>query len=94
MSLRRVVIGLLLTGGVLLVLGVDCAFDVALGSFALAFLCAGPALAEALRALSAEVTSVTVVPDERAEIAARIVEAADSKVVDVILVAGGTGLGP
>ena len=54
----------------------------------------GPALEEALRALSAEVASVTVVPDERAEIAAKIVEAADSNVVDVVLVAGGTGLGP
>jgi molybdopterin adenylyltransferase len=54
----------------------------------------GPALAEALGAISAEVISVTVVPDDRAEIAAKITEAADSKEVDVILVAGGTGLGP
>ncbi len=54
----------------------------------------GPALAKALRALPAEVTSVTVVPDERAEIAAKIKEFADDGGADVVLVAGGTGLGP
>ncbi|MHC5055098.1 MAG: MogA/MoaB family molybdenum cofactor biosynthesis protein [Planctomycetota bacterium] len=54
----------------------------------------GPALAEAVRALPAEVVSVEVVPDERVEIAAKIAEAADRAGADVVLVAGGTGLGP
>ena len=54
----------------------------------------GPALAEAVRALPAEVLSVALVPDERVEIAAKIAEAADRGGADVVLVAGGTGLGP
>jgi molybdenum cofactor synthesis domain-containing protein len=54
----------------------------------------GPALAEAVRALPAEVMSVTVVPDERVVIATKIAEAADRAGADVVLVAGGTGLGP
>ena len=59
----------------------------------------GPALAEAARALPAEVVSVEVVAievvaDERVEIAAKIAEFADVTQADVVLVAGGTGLGP
>ncbi len=54
----------------------------------------GPALAEAARAVGAEVLSVDVVPDERVVIAAKIAEAADRAGADVVLVAGGTGLGP
>ncbi|MHC4252476.1 MAG: MogA/MoaB family molybdenum cofactor biosynthesis protein [Planctomycetota bacterium] len=54
----------------------------------------GPALAEAARALLADVLSVDVVPDERVEIAAKIAEAADRAGADVVFVAGGTGLGP
>lgn len=54
----------------------------------------GPALAEAARALPAEVVAVQVVPDERVEIAAKIAEFADVMHADVVLVAGGTGLGP
>ena len=50
----------------------------------------GPALAEAVRELGAEVVSTVIVPDERETIAAAIVRAARS--ADLVLTAGGTGL--
>lgn len=52
----------------------------------------GPALAAVAAELPAEVVSVTVVPDERAQIAAAIRSAAAE--ADLVLTAGGTGLGP
>jgi len=52
LSIRRVLIGCLITLGVVSVLAFDAWQDVPLGSFALAFLCVGPALAEALVVLS------------------------------------------
>jgi molybdenum cofactor synthesis domain-containing protein len=52
----------------------------------------GPALAEAVRDLGGEVVSRVVVPDERDRIAAAIVTAAG--LANLVLTAGGTGLGP
>lgn len=53
---------------------------------------AGPALAEAVRALPGAVVAREIVPDERREIADAIRRlAADA---DVVLTTGGTGLGP
>jgi len=52
----------------------------------------GPALAAAAEELPAEVVGRTVVPDDRAAIAAAIREAASG--ADLVLTAGGTGLGP
>jgi len=54
----------------------------------------GPALAEALRALPAEVVAVEVVPDDAGAIGGAIVRFADELGVDIVLAAGGTGLGP
>jgi len=54
----------------------------------------GPALAEALRAWPAEVIACEVVPDEKDAIRGRIVRFADELGADLVLVAGGTGLGP
>lgn len=54
----------------------------------------GPALQERCRQLGWEVVSSLGVPDEEGVIQARLIELADSGVVDVILTTGGTGLGP
>jgi len=56
-----------------------------------------PAIAEALRGwegVEFEVRRYEVVPDEREVIAAKLRELADGGEVDLILTAGGTGLGP
>ena len=54
----------------------------------------GPALQDRCRQLGWEVVSSQVVPDEGGVIQARLIELADSGLVDVILTTGGTGLGP
>ncbi len=54
----------------------------------------GPALEEAAKKLPAEVVAREVVPDEREVIAGKLVRVADELKADIVLVAGGTGLGP
>lgn len=53
---------------------------------------AGAALKGLIEAQGWQVRSHVVVPDERAEISAAIVQAADEYGVDVVLTCGGTGL--
>lgn len=52
----------------------------------------GPAVADALRGLGFDVATVAVVPDERAEIAAKLRDLAAAH--DLVVTTGGTGLGP
>ena len=54
----------------------------------------GPALEEAVRKLPAEVLVREVVPDEREAISGKLVHFCDKPGADIVLVAGGTGLGP
>lgn len=54
----------------------------------------GPALEAAARKLPAESVAREVVPDEREVIAKRLIHYCDELGVDIVLVAGGTGLGP
>jgi molybdenum cofactor synthesis domain-containing protein len=56
----------------------------------------GPALAEALAAAWPEVAVAerAILPDERAEIAARLIRWADELGLDLILTTGGTGFAP
>lgn len=55
----------------------------------------GPVLDEMVRrALSAEVVAREIVPDERAQIAARLRTWVDEMTLDVILTTGGTGFAP
>jgi molybdenum cofactor synthesis domain-containing protein len=54
----------------------------------------GPALEEALRSWPAEVVSREVVPDDRETIARAVRRLADDLDCELVLVAGGTGLGP
>ncbi|MGC9348629.1 MAG: molybdopterin adenylyltransferase [Anaerolineae bacterium] len=55
----------------------------------------GPALVELVtRALQAEIVRETVVPDERTQIANRLISWADGGEVDLILTTGGTGFAP
>jgi molybdenum cofactor synthesis domain-containing protein len=54
----------------------------------------GPALEEAVKALGSEVRAAEVVPDEREPIQAALLRFCDDLAVDLVLVAGGTGLGP
>ena len=54
----------------------------------------GPAAEEALNELGVGVIEVAVVPDERAALAAKLIELADRGDVLLILTAGGTGLAP
>lgn len=54
----------------------------------------GPALQKAARGLGFDVAAVAVEPDDMDALAARIVEFADVLKADVVLTAGGTGLGP
>jgi molybdenum cofactor synthesis domain-containing protein len=49
---------------------------------------------ERCTALGWRVASVLVVPDEVSAIQARLIELADAGIVDLILTAGGTGIGP
>jgi molybdenum cofactor synthesis domain-containing protein len=54
----------------------------------------GPALRERSQQLGWQVASALVVADETSVIQARLVELADSHLVDLILTTGGTGVGP
>jgi molybdopterin adenylyltransferase len=54
----------------------------------------GPALTERCRELGWQVVSTEILPDDRAGLEARLAVLADSGAADVILAAGGTGLGP
>ena len=55
---------------------------------------AGPAVAEMLRRIGADVVETAIVPDDRAGIAAQLRAWADSAGVQLILTTGGTGLAP
>ncbi len=54
----------------------------------------GPALRERSQQLGWQVASALVVADETSVIQARLIELADSHLVDLILTTGGTGVGP
>ncbi len=54
----------------------------------------GPALRERSQQLGWQVASALVVADETSVIQARLIELADSQLVDLILTTGGTGVGP
>jgi len=54
----------------------------------------GPALRERIQQLGWQVASALVVADETSVIQARLIELADSHLVDLILTTGGTGVGP
>ena len=54
----------------------------------------GPALRERSEQLGWQVASALVVADETSVIQARLIELADSHLVDLILTTGGTGVGP
>lgn len=49
---------------------------------------------EMLAPLGAEIVAYDIVPDEKEQLAAKMVEYADEKRVDLILTTGGTGLAP
>src|SRR5712692_8004887 len=54
----------------------------------------GPAVRERCLALGWQVSSTAIVADEPALLQARLMELADSGLVDLILTTGGTGVGP
>ena len=54
----------------------------------------GPLLAEALRAMGAEVVEQTIVPDEPDMIARTLITLADEKHLDLVVTSGGTGAAP
>jgi molybdopterin adenylyltransferase len=54
----------------------------------------GPALQQVVEERGAEVLDLALVPDEMEAIAAALVRAADELGAEVVLTAGGTGLGP
>jgi molybdenum cofactor synthesis domain-containing protein len=54
----------------------------------------GPAVVSELESLKAEVVATEILPDEREQIAARLRHYADAGSTNLILTAGGTGLGP
>ncbi|HEV2666789.1 MAG TPA: MogA/MoaB family molybdenum cofactor biosynthesis protein [Blastocatellia bacterium] len=54
----------------------------------------GPAVVSELQSLGAEVVATEILPDERERIAARLRHYADAGAANLILTAGGTGLGP
>jgi molybdopterin adenylyltransferase len=54
----------------------------------------GPAVAERCKQLGWEVVVAEALPDERATIASRLSTLADAGLADMILTAGGTGIGP
>ena len=54
----------------------------------------GPALAERCVQLGWKVLGTHIVPDEEGVIRARLIEMAESGMVDIILTTGGTGIGP
>jgi molybdenum cofactor synthesis domain-containing protein len=54
----------------------------------------GPAVTERCKQLGWEVVAAEALPDERATIASRLSTLADAGLADIILTAGGTGIGP
>jgi molybdenum cofactor synthesis domain-containing protein len=54
----------------------------------------GPAVVSELQTLKAEIVAAEILPDERERIAARLRHYADAGAANLILTAGGTGLGP
>jgi molybdopterin adenylyltransferase len=54
----------------------------------------GPAVRQRCAALGWEVVSTAVVADDPVAIEVRLIEIADSTLVDVVLTSGGTGIGP
>jgi molybdenum cofactor synthesis domain-containing protein len=54
----------------------------------------GSALRERCQQLGWQVSTALVVPDEASALEARLIELADSRLADVILTTGGTGVGP
>ncbi|MGB2619643.1 MAG: molybdopterin-binding protein, partial [Candidatus Acidiferrales bacterium] len=54
----------------------------------------GPAVAGRCRDLGWQIAHTSVLPDDRDAIAAFLKETADSKLADLILTTGGTGVGP
>lgn len=54
----------------------------------------GPAVSEKCRARGWQVVATNVAVDEASVIQARLIEMCESSLVDVILTAGGTGIGP
>jgi molybdopterin adenylyltransferase len=54
----------------------------------------GPAILERIHAWGWEAAAVETVPDDQAEITARLLRWADEQKFDLILTTGGTGLGP
>src|SRR5262249_28308835 len=54
----------------------------------------GPAVVSELLSLGAEIVATEILPDERGRIAARLRHYADAGAANLILTAGGTGLGP
>ena len=54
----------------------------------------GQTIEEIVGRLESEIRKRGVVPDERGQIAARLLEWADEEGIDLILTTGGTGLGP
>jgi len=54
----------------------------------------GPALRQRCQELGWQVSTALVVPDEASALEARLIELADSSLVDLILTTGGTGVGP
>jgi len=54
----------------------------------------GPAVVSELQSLKANVVATEIVPDDRAEIAARLRHYADGGLADLIVTTGGTGLAP
>lgn len=54
----------------------------------------GPAVAESCARRGWRVVMTQMVPDDATQIQARLIEAADTGMIDVLLTTGGTGLGP
>jgi molybdenum cofactor synthesis domain-containing protein len=55
---------------------------------------AGPAVAAVLDSIGAEAAELAILPDDRAQIGAKLRNWADEAKLDLILTAGGTGLSP
>ena len=54
----------------------------------------GPGLRDRLAGLGLEVVSLSIVPDDQAQIAAALCELADERGVDLVVTTGGTGAAP
>ncbi len=54
----------------------------------------GPAVAEVLKTIGAEIMQYEIVPDETDIIAARLMHYADDLGIDLIITTGGTGVAP